>query len=740
MQGPMAVEEFCAGLAEARKDSDRPYVFFLGAGCSVTSGIPTAGTLVKDHWLPKLHSRFGQSGKDFAVWVKDAFPTYASGTPAAIFGDVAAKLFPKPAQRQREIERLCEGAFPGFGYAVLALLASNSPSFNVILTTNFDDLIADAFYLYTEKRPLVIADELLADYIQPTRTRPLIVKLHGDNRLTPKLTREGTAALAGDLEDRIRDVLHGDRGLIFVGYGGYDEGILKMLAKLSPNSLRFGVFWVSGKKPSGRPICSFLEKHEATWVEMSDFDELMLLTHTACSLPHPDIHRLDRVFRRYATELVSLEERGRARPVGPGAPDLRPAARAANESFRGPWLIIRSAETRALASVEEADRIYVQGVRDYPAFAPLLGSYALFLKNFKKDYDSAEGYYNRAIEADPNDGVNIGNYAVFLDSVRRKPDQAEKLFSQALALDQYHPGTLGNYAAFLSRRDPDRAEGYYTRAIAADPTFVLRDVDTEAEQAEGRHQRRVDAGPIQTNNLGNYALFLDEVRRDPDRAEEYYLRAIEADPNRADNLRIYAVFLETVKEDFDNAEEYYLRAMAADPKHARSIGNYASFLQTVRKNFDKAEECYKRAIEAGPNHARDLGNYAVFLKSGRTDFDRAEEYYKRAIEADPKLAGNLGNYAVFLETVRKDFDRAEEYYKRAIEADPKHALNLGNYADFLEKVRKDFDKAEEYYKRAIEADPKNTWNLRHYANFLEKVRKDPTKAEELRRQAGAVDS
>ena len=94
---------------------------------------------------------------------------------------------------KREIERLCDGRFPAFGYAVLAsLMAMDGGRFNIVLTTNFDDLVADALYLFTAARPLVIHHESLANFIRPTRTRPLVVKLHGDHRLSPQNTFEET--------------------------------------------------------------------------------------------------------------------------------------------------------------------------------------------------------------------------------------------------------------------------------------------------------------------------------------------------------------------------------------------------------------------------------------------------------------------------------------------------------------------------------------------------------------------
>jgi len=611
----MSAEEFCKRLSGAKEQRGRSHVFFLGAGCSVTSGIPTAGALVKDNWLPRLHELSPKSNREsrktlaegLESWTKREFPSYDPANPACIFGEVIDRLFPSNPERQREIERLCEGKFPGFGYAVLATLSSSSlTSFNVILTTNFDDLIADAFYLFTETRPIVIPDEALADFIRPTETRPLIVKLHGDNHLAPKVTKDATVTLSSDLQDRVRKLLE-DRGLIFVGYGGRDQSILEMLDGLSPGDPQYGVYWVGQNDPSALPLAPWLKKHNACWVEQGDFDELMLLIRNACGLAHPDERRFERVFRRYKQEFDNLTERIATRPPTlPGGAVLREAAKVAQESFHGPWDVISKARGQGSSDPEQADATYVAGLEHYPTSSDLLCVYAHFLASVRNDPARAEEYYKRAIEADPNVAWILGNYAVFLETVRK---------------------------------DFDKAERYYKRAIEADPKHA--------------------------QNLGNYALFLQTVRKDFDRAEEDYKRAVEADPKYAQNLSNYAAFLEIVRKDFDKAEEYYKRALQADPNRADSLGNYATFLWTARRKLEQAEEYCRRAVEADPKHAQNLGNYALFLQDVRKDCDKAEKYYKRAIEADPKNTWNLRHYADFLEKVRKDPTKAEELRRQA---------------------------------------------------------------------------
>ncbi len=101
-------------------------------------------------------------------------PGYDLENPAASYGKVMELLFHGNEERQREIEALCQGRFPAFGYGVLAkLMESDDDAFGAVLTTNSDDLVADAMYLFTGTTPLVIPCELLTGFIRAQRMRPM---------------------------------------------------------------------------------------------------------------------------------------------------------------------------------------------------------------------------------------------------------------------------------------------------------------------------------------------------------------------------------------------------------------------------------------------------------------------------------------------------------------------------------------------------------------------------------------
>ncbi|MCF7669366.1 MAG: SIR2 family protein [Verrucomicrobia bacterium] len=468
----ISAEEFSRRIRMMSEHPDSRFAFFVGSGCSVSSGIPAAGTLVKNEWLPRLASLRAPRVKKVDTWAKDAIPGYDPENPAASYGRVMEELFLLPEERQREIERLCWDKFPGFGYAVLAnLMARGDGRFNVALTANFDDLIADALYLFTKVRPLVTQHESLANYIRPTRTRPLIVKLHGDNVLSPLNTSKDVGEISTDVEKRVRGVIR-DRGLIFMGYGGNDERIVRILEGLTEEALPLGVYWVSKDEPSGA-IRPWLESRETIWVPYEDFDETMLLFRDVFDLAHPDSRRFDNVFKRYTKTYQNLSKKVQSKPeTSDVSAALKEAVTRTDETLPDWWSIEVEADKIKAADATKADAIYVKGLEKYPDSPELLLSYANFLRDFRKDNIRAEEFYQKTLKLDAGNTDVLLNYAFFLAKVRKDLDKAEDMYERALKIDPEHARMVGTFASFLAkvRKDAKRAQEYYQRAISIDPS------------------------------------------------------------------------------------------------------------------------------------------------------------------------------------------------------------------------------------------------------------------------------
>jgi hypothetical protein len=227
----MTSQTFVRRLRVLLSEDDCNLVWFLGAGCSISSGIPGAAGLVRQ-WLPRLKAQEEGNDSNWEEWAKARFEQFDPDHAALLYGAVIDALFPLPRERQQEVERLTSGRNPSVGYALLAVLIAHEeygPRANVVLTTNFDDLMADSLYLLTSKKPLVVVHESLAPYARASRSRPLVVKLHGDARLSPRNTPGETEDLDEELRRRISSLVQGC-GLVFCGYGGNDHSIERFIS------------------------------------------------------------------------------------------------------------------------------------------------------------------------------------------------------------------------------------------------------------------------------------------------------------------------------------------------------------------------------------------------------------------------------------------------------------------------------------------------------------------------------
>ena len=677
--------------SKGKGSGEMKFCFLIGAGASISSGIPSGAKLAWD-WLQQIKEDC--DGEDFEDWkIEIKMPDQHIEERVGVFyPEIYEKRFGHaPETGYDYIRGLMEGREPSLGYLILANIMVREKH-NVVITTNFDNLLEDAIRTYTKEKPFIAGHEALADYVPKRSDRPIILKLHRDLFLQPFSDQLNTDILQAAWESILGKFLS-DYHLIVLGYGGNDGSLMNYLLKLKN---RKPIYWCVRNMDkiiskslwnTLSPKAKRLLKNDGYLVPIDDFDRFMYDCYAA--LGYKFLEGIEKIEKPKSIHEILKPNYARIESIQTQLKQLlQTEEKLSKESFQSiksflpdSWMWILKANQEK--DIEEKDKIYQEGIAKYPQDADLLGAYALFLKDIRHAYDQAEVYYKRALEADPNHANNLGNYALFLHDIRHNYDQAEVYYKRALEADPNHVNNLGNYAAFLYtiRHAYDQAEGYYKRALEADPNHA--------------------------NTLGNYALFLKNIRHAYDQAEAYYKRALEADPKNANKLGNYAVFLKDIRHAYDQAETYYKKALEADPKNANTLGNYAVFLQDIRQDYDQAEVYYRRALEADPKNAVTLGNYALFLQDIRHAYDQAEGYYRRALEADPKNANNLGNYALFLNNIRHDYDQAETYYKRALEVDPKSANKLGNYAHFLITCRGDFKRADSLIQQAFESADNN---------------------------------
>lgn len=489
----LTVAQFARKIANHLQENGR-VCFFLGAGCSISSGVPGGGALAR-RWLDELHHEEA-TNDDLATWAQSE--GFDHQDPGASYSILMQRRFPTMQARQREIERVTQGNDPGFAYATLAQLMTHrevGDRCSLVVTTNFDDLVADALYLYTKQKPLVVTHQALAEFAQPSATRPTVLKLHGDALFEPLNTAEEIVKLADPLKSAFADLAR-DRTMIFIGYSGRDQGVLDALFGFT-HAIE-SVLWV-GSAPPPTEFRHWLDRAQAvSWVMHRDFDELMVLLRQSLGIAHPDLkQRFQRLEATYYGTFQKLSS-GTSSSV-----EIRTAIDEVSTDFND-WFSVELAAQQSLTSEQKA-RTYEQGLAQFPRSPELLRSYARLLADTVDGLDRADSLYQSALELEPLDPDLIRGYAVFLAYRRGDLDRAEAVFTSAIAgPGARDPSLLGSYAVFLTEKRErfDEAELFFKRALDEEPLHEL--------------------------NLTNYAAFLAYRRGDHDRARQVWKAVSEA--------------------------------------------------------------------------------------------------------------------------------------------------------------------------------------------------------------------
>ncbi|HYX30355.1 MAG TPA: tetratricopeptide repeat protein [Pyrinomonadaceae bacterium] len=473
------VDEF---LTRHEQMSDRPFCWVLGSGASVQSGIPTGSVLV-EQWLKELHRLEDFSRSTIEQWATAdvlEIPGFEYARAANFYPWVYHRRFRDyKEQGYAFLEKAMEKAEPSFGYSVLAQIMTHTQH-KTAITTNFDNLIADALSIYTKTFPLVCGHESLTGYIRANLRRPLVAKIHRDLLLAPLSNPDEIAKLPGEWAAALKKIL--DRFTpIVIGYGGNDGSLMGFLRDLEP--IEGGIFWCYRGEGEVEPnVQDIVEKHKGRLVPILGFDELMLQLQEKLELPIllPQLQsthdaRVANYRKQFETLNASLEKLSETPLAEEVREPVRKAAAAAFERLTTEkdwwaWQLKAYAEP----DPDMKEEIFRRGLEEFPKSAQLTGEFAIFMMDVRRDYDEAERLYRRALELDPINAVATGNLAFFMWEARKNYDQAERLFREALQLSPNNVAVLENFAEFLGSRNRI-VEG---RSVALRAALLLDNIPT----------------------------------------------------------------------------------------------------------------------------------------------------------------------------------------------------------------------------------------------------------------------
>jgi Flp pilus assembly protein TadD len=195
---------------------------------------------------------------------------------------------------------------------------------------------------------------------------------------------------------------------------------------------------------------------------------------------------------------------------------------------------------------------------------------------YKKEYEIALEWYNKALEIDPKNARAWNNKGIVLAVLAlEKYKEAIGLFDKALEIDPKDARAWNNKGILLANLEKYKeAIGLFDKALEIDPR------DAEAWNNKG----------LALSNLGNYK-----------EAIECYDKVLEIDPKDARAWNNKGLALSNLR-NYKEAIGLFDKALEIDPKDASPWGNKGFALSNLG-NYKEAIECYDKVLEIDPKDA-----------------------------------------------------------------------------------------------------------------------------------------
>jgi len=627
----MGIEEFVKRIKDSiDKNPTNRYLFFIGAGCSIPSKIPGASKLTKQ-WLEEL--KYFLQPDEYSKWYEDNIGSKNNSNMAKFYSIVIKKRFPIKSDRQQEMERLIDNGKESFGYVVLVHLLTSKKygkNFNIVFTTNFDNLIAESIYRYTSEKARIISHDSLMSFVNIQSHKPQIVKLHGDVEFDPKNTEEETIKLNDDALETVKHTLT-NCGLIFIGYGGNDKSIINSLVQISEKSITNGIFWVRNSLPDSK-LKDWLDSREHSfWIKYSNFDQMMMYFLKYFDIPRPDKKRCLEAESDFQKSLENFSKQIKNFDA-PKKKQFRKILKKYVSSVDDWVSIAIEANEFSKTDFKKAVGMYEAGIKKFPNNVNLLNSFGtLYIIN--KKYGDAIKYYDKSLEIEPDNATTLSNKGAALNYLDKHED-AIKCHDKSLEIEPDNATTLSNKgAALTSVNKHEEAIKYYNKSLEIEPDSAI--------------------------TLSNIGGALDKMGKHEE-AIKYHDKSLEIEPDNATTLSNKGLALDNMGKH-EEAIKFYDKSLEVEPYDAITLGSKGTALNQMGKSED-AIKCHDKSLEIRPDSATVLNNKGIALDN-MGKYEDAIKSYNKSLEIRPDHANTLNNKGLSLEDMGKSEEAKQTFQK-----------------------------------------------------------------------------
>lgn len=281
--------EFDAFLRSFGQNVNQQHSFLLGAGCSISSGVPSAYTCIWD-WkrqiyqtnnprIPHISIESDNDKREIQRWcdLQPGFPSLNSDEEYTFY---AEKAFPDEIDRVAYFENLFKGKQPSIGYNLLAFLAKNNVVQSV-WTTNFDGFTEDASKkMGVTVYPISIDNEQNI-YRNLSRAGLKYIAIHGDYKYSKlKNTEKELYNQESAFVEAMKSHL-AEKHLIVIGYSGRDKSLMNALNIAYSHNGGGRLFWLGMESEPTSTVKELLIRakksgRSAYYIQAKGFDETLL--------------------------------------------------------------------------------------------------------------------------------------------------------------------------------------------------------------------------------------------------------------------------------------------------------------------------------------------------------------------------------------------------------------------------------------------------------------------------------
>ncbi|MFL0683235.1 MAG: SIR2 family protein [Algoriphagus aquaeductus] len=287
--------------------SNQSFDLLLGAGASISSGIPSGSDLVW-HFKREILSSSGKiNGKKFQDLkiednkkiIQSYFAEKGESHIVNPYSHYFNECYPDPLVRKDFLTSLVRDKKPSVGFMCLSAMIEQL-KINTVWTTNFDDLIEKAINGLNYKSCQIVSPDNASTVQQFKTDIPTVVKLHGDFRYDPlQNTDEELQKLEESLHQYFLDAST-KRGLLVVGYSGSDESVLQTIEKAleKPNAFPKGLIWCIPKDVSPNERLTQLieiankQNQRSGFMTIDSFDYFLHELYKICDLKNEHIDKI----------------------------------------------------------------------------------------------------------------------------------------------------------------------------------------------------------------------------------------------------------------------------------------------------------------------------------------------------------------------------------------------------------------------------------------------------------------